>query len=792
MIRHWRWWSVAAGLSLAALYTLTPLTVCVVAAGAAVVPRLAAGLPRHERRWLAFLLTLAVVARLTAIGGVLIADLPNHDDQFLGATSGDEAYTMSRALRTREILRGSPTSLYDFFVAFDDYGRNSYVEAATALQVVFGPTPYSLRLLNTLLFTCGALLLFRLCRPVFGGGPALVGLTTVLFWPSLFVWSFSLLKESLYFFLSTAIVSATIALWRAQRWGARGVALASGAAAALLVQGLRPGALLLSAAGLTTGLVAYVLLGSRRRFIAGAACVVVATYAVSRPPLDARLLGALEGTAKTHTGHVFTVGHDYKLLDAGFYVNPQTPAASTLTLTGDEAARYVIRALASFVVVPAPWQLQSARELAYLPEQMGWYLLVVLLPIGIAAGCRRDRLVTCMLAGYVAPTAVALALTNGNVGTLLRLRGLVVPFLAWISAVGFCAVIDTLGRKDTMAWIDKDGRLFGRINLFDAAIAGVALVAVPIAYGTFLLFRTPTPRISSVVRVPITQEERRVAGGNRLTAKLKVHGSGLRPMLQASIGGTRALGFVFENPNSADVMVGVVPPGTHDFVLLDGVQEVARLRNAVTIEAAAPGRVAGVGTLMHLDSATAQTLTPGPLFSAGAHSAIVKLGPAREGAGGQWQRASEILMQCDPDPNDEGCAVGGVAVAAVPPPVVKLLSSSGTLMSFALAEILPATAPVVVNTRIRLTAAPEVLKMVAAGDRDDTLDDRAAVVVDTRRAGASELDVTLRLGVDPAAGGWCYRGRTIRAGAPFTLTTERYVLAGTVLQVATGGGSAAK
>ncbi len=88
---------------------------------------------------------------------------------------------------------------------------------------------------------------------------------------------------------------------------------------------------------------------------------------------------------------MFTVGHDYKLLDAGFYWNPGTPAASSLTLTRDEAARYVVRAATSFFVVPAPWQLESKRELAYLPEQIAWYVLVLLLPAGIVAGCRRDN-----------------------------------------------------------------------------------------------------------------------------------------------------------------------------------------------------------------------------------------------------------------------------------------------------------------------------------------------------------------------------------------------------------------
>jgi hypothetical protein len=49
-----------------------------------------------------------------------------------------------------------------------------------------------------------------------------------------------------------------------------------------------------------------------------------------------------------------------------------------------------------------------------------------------------------MLVGYVVPTAAALALTNGNVGTLLRLRGTVTPYLIWPAVVGFCATLQRL------------------------------------------------------------------------------------------------------------------------------------------------------------------------------------------------------------------------------------------------------------------------------------------------------------------------------------------------------------
>jgi hypothetical protein len=781
-------------LSIAAIYTITPLTVCVVAASAAILPAFGRGLPKAQRQWLTVIVVVALAARVAAIGVLFLRDLPIHDDQFVGGMSGDEAYTMSRALRTREILRGSTTNLYDFFVAFDEYGRNSYVTAATATQVIFGPTPYSLRLLNTLLFIVGALVLFRLSLRAFGVLPAFGGLLVVLFWPSLFVWSISLLKESLYFLLGGLILAGTISVVRQPRWRSRAIGLVVSASAAMLIQDLRPGALPLAAAGLAVGAIGYVVLASRRTFaIATAIAAILLAIGFSRPTVTDRLVQGLEAAAKTQTGHVFTVGHDYKLLDDGFYVNPRTPAAATLTLTRDEAARFVVRALGSFIVVPVPWQLQSAREMVYLPEQLAWYALLLLLPVGMVAGCRRDRLVTCMLVGYAVPTALALAFTNGNVGTLLRLRGLVIPYLAWISVVGFCAALGTLKQRDAMALIDGDGRLFGRVNLFDAAIVGFVIVLIPIAYGTFLLFRVPAPRITSVARVPITREERRVAG-SRLTAKLKVRGSGLRPMLHASIGTTPSLGFVFEDPNSADVMVGDVPPGRHDFVLYDGVQEVARLPKAVTIEFTAPPRIVGVGTLVHLERAMADGLAPGALSPGGAQDAIVKLGVARAEPDGRWQRPAEIMMQCDPDPNEEGCAVGGVPMTATPLPIVKLTGPSGTLVSFAVSEVLPSAAPVVVNARVRVAAAPEVLALVRAGDRDDCLDDRAATVIEigSRRPSVTELDVTVRLGIDQSPAGMRYRGRVIKAGTLFTLTTERYALKGAVLSVDTGRESDSK
>ena len=40
----------------------------------------------------------------------------------------------------------------------------------------------------------------------------------------------------------------------------------------------------------------------------------------------------------------------------------------------------------------------------------------------------------------------AIALLNGNVGAIVRLRVLAIPYLTWLSMVGFCELLARAGR----------------------------------------------------------------------------------------------------------------------------------------------------------------------------------------------------------------------------------------------------------------------------------------------------------------------------------------------------------
>ena len=410
--------SSGVGLLLAVAYAASPLSAWMLLATPLLIALLGRGLPAAERRALTIILAVAFTARVLLVAAMFVADIPQLNDLSIGGLAGDEAYYLSRAIRSRDILLGFSHGNFDYFVTNDEYGRTSYLSLLTWLQVVFGPTPYSMRLVNALLFVAGATLLYRVVRGAFGATAALLGLVALLFLPSLFVSSVSLLKEPLYFFVASALLCCVIqAIRRPNLWQRIGLVVLSGSAIWLL-DDLRRGAVFLAIAVM-----------------------------FAQPAIRARGIEAVESAARTHAGHVFTVGHAYKLLDEGFYVSPKSSSDWELGLTDAQAARFVVRAATSFLLTPLPWEVRSVSELVFLPEHMGWYALLAMLPFGLAAGWRRDPLTTSLLIGYALPTAAVLALTNGNVGTLLRLRGLVTPYLLWIGVLGMIAILEAVAAQ---------------------------------------------------------------------------------------------------------------------------------------------------------------------------------------------------------------------------------------------------------------------------------------------------------------------------------------------------------
>lgn len=342
-----------------------------------------------------------------------------------------------------------------------------------------------------------------------------------------------------------------------------------------------------------------------------------------------------------------------------------------------------------------------------------------------------------------------------------------------------------------MRMIDERGRVFGRVNLVDFAALAFVLGLVPLAYGTYLLFRPSRPHIDSVTQVEITREERRVAS-SLVRAKFKVKGSGFNPLLRAQVDGSPVLGFVFENPNSADVLVGPVGPGAHDLVLFDGIQEVARAAGAIVTRAEDDSSIRAVGWFTHMEAGFAKSLAPGyrapegiPVFD------IIAIGPPRPARSrvslassqadlpleGRVEREVVVNLRCSAPIDVNPCNTNGRPLVELAP----LLVSLPGFLRFEVLEVFPPGPPH--RTTIRVGLPAPAASWPQADDRDDLLDERAATIVSVNR-GASSATVDVTLGVDESREGWRYRSQLLKPGAPFKMTTTSYELNGTILSVA--------
>ena len=283
-------------------------------------------------------------------------------------------------------------------------------------------------------------MLFRFVRPVFGGVAALAGLAVMLFTPSLFMWSISALKEPLVHARRRDRARVCACRWRARRslrsklfW------LLGVTAGAVALESLRRGGSMVALAGIAGGLfLGYALPRPKALLAAVVLLPAIAIGLLRVPPIQERALSAVRGWAIYHC-------RSRRL--AGLLVpHPRPPLlhrqpAHLSACRRDEAVAYVLRSYVSYVTEPVPWRIESRATLAYVPEQMFWYVLLALVPIGIAAGARRDAMLTMLLVAHAFGAATVVAMTSGNIGTLIRHRGLVMPYLVWLAGLGLYELV---------------------------------------------------------------------------------------------------------------------------------------------------------------------------------------------------------------------------------------------------------------------------------------------------------------------------------------------------------------
>lgn len=417
--------ATAAAVALAVAYVASPLTVLCGGATLAMCWWVVADLEGSERAWVTWILAITIGLRFVFVGALLVATRPDYQP-FL-TPFPDGAYLIDRSLWIRNVWLGVPIGPHQALQIVERYGASSYPLLLAAIQYLVGPAPYGLALLSTAAYIAGVFLWYRIVRARFGAAVATCGLTLLLVWPSLFMWSVAVLKESFQFFLTAAVTAAAYHVVRSPRWIARAGFLAAAVGGVYLLSTLRSGAAEIAVAGIGVA-VMFRAMAARRWIVIAVAVLTVAAVAGQHD----QFVRAVRTAANRHVGYWGSPGRGYQLLDITFYSSP----AIVETMTFAESVQFLARATVAFVVVPTPWTAGSSSELALAPQQIAWYLGVLAALIGVHVGVRRDAWLTCVLAGVAIAGLIIIAPNSGNVGTLVRHRDLIVPFVLWLSVIG--------------------------------------------------------------------------------------------------------------------------------------------------------------------------------------------------------------------------------------------------------------------------------------------------------------------------------------------------------------------
>jgi hypothetical protein len=445
------WPAVGIGVVMGLVYTLSPLSVLAIAAGIAAAAWASRDFGPRERHWFLFLITVAMVMRFVLIAALFLAA---DDSRPFATFFGDEELFKSRPIWIRNIGLGVPISPADFIYAYDDTGRSGYLLVLAVLQAFVGDAPYAIHILNAVVYLGGALLLHRIARASFGPLPAIGGFTVLLFFPSLFAWSISALKEPMYVFVAAVELLCVLTLVRSRTWTGRVAALVGVVITAFMLESLRKGGSQVAMAGAVAGIAGGLIVPRPKLFLATALIVPLAIVAALQVPrVQDRVLTVVRDSVRYHAGHVLTAGHTYQLVNPHYYSNWE----AIFKIGPAEATQYVSRAVVRYFVEPLPWIPRSRAMLAYVPEQAAWWSLLLVVPFGIAAGLKRDALLTSVLLSHAVAIIMMVALTSGNIGTLIRHRGLVLPYLVWIAALGAYWLLEQFTRQTRISGGGDDG-----------------------------------------------------------------------------------------------------------------------------------------------------------------------------------------------------------------------------------------------------------------------------------------------------------------------------------------------
>jgi 4-amino-4-deoxy-L-arabinose transferase-like glycosyltransferase len=346
---------------------------------------------------------------------------------------GDSGYHSIRGLWLAEFVSGKLFTP-DFIKKeiFHYYGRSSYLYLVGLFHYLFGFSPISVKFINSFLGALSAIFIYSMTLEIFNKRVAKLSAILIMFFPSMFLWSITNLKDTSFIFISIIMIWAYVRWYKTKQFKYLVLCIIS-----LFIQStLREK----FATTLPLFILAFSYFMTLKTSLIKKMGISIAVVTIIF--LVLRLVGINlnqeihRGVAKLviyHIGHITTEGTSYKLLEEKYYPPIR---ANPIEMSYLSFGKVFVRAWLHLMFEPFPWRVWTKLQLIAYPQIILWYFLIPFIILGIFISLRYKWREVFVILTYLFIMTSIIALTSGNIGTAFRHRDMVSPFYLIFCGVG--------------------------------------------------------------------------------------------------------------------------------------------------------------------------------------------------------------------------------------------------------------------------------------------------------------------------------------------------------------------
>lgn len=309
----------------------------------------------------------------------------------------------------------------------DSYAIGFITYLYSIIYASYGYAPLVIHIINILLNLLTGVVIFKLSKLLFNKQAALISLILFLFNPVSFYYATTKLKEPLYFLCAYLVIYLSVLTVKQKNFFYTILLIPF-----LILIRLVKWAYFYPIV-LTLAIYFILVYLSKKRLIIFTMLMLIALMFYLKPSIIPKGLNLIFGMAEgMHKGHLSAVGHKYDLLIFG----PE------ITLyNGFEQLIFTLNAWYHLIFEPLLSSVMSARLLLFYPLKIAWVILCFLASLGFIsafrykADCRKEYLL--LLLFFVLVGSV-LAISSGNIGTMLRHRGIIEPVVFIFATYFIC------------------------------------------------------------------------------------------------------------------------------------------------------------------------------------------------------------------------------------------------------------------------------------------------------------------------------------------------------------------